>query len=70
VNGGSVIDWVGQFGALGERMVVLVAYLDFIVFIFSDFGSFEIIGSLCWCEALWVMVDVLSDFGGRQMVAT
>ncbi len=70
MNGGLVVDWSGQIGALGERTMVLVALLDFIVSIFIDFCSFENIGSWCWCHTLWVMVNVSSDFGGRLMAAT
>ena len=70
VIGGLVVDWIGQIGALGEVMVVFLAYLDIIVFIFIGFCSFENIGSLYLCGAMWVMVTVLSNFEGRLIAAT
>jgi len=64
VIGGLVVDWVGQMEALGKVTVVFVSYLDFIIFIFLGFCSFEIIGNLYFCGAGWVMVDVSSNFEG------
>jgi len=70
VIGRLVIDWVGQMEALGEVMVVFVSYLNFIIFIFLGFCSFEIIGSWYFCGTGWVMLDVSSNFKGGQMTAT
>jgi len=70
VIGGLVIDWIGQLEVLGEVMVVVVSYLDFIIFIFLGICSFEIIGNLGWGGAGWVMVDVSSNFKGGRIAAT
>jgi len=70
VIGGSVVDWIGRLVALGEVVVVVVSYLDFIIFIFLGICSFEIIGNLDWGGAGWVMVDVSSNFEGGRIAAT
>jgi len=70
VIGGLVIDWIGQLEVLGEVMVVVVSYLDFIIFIFLGICSFEIIGNLGWGGEGWVMVDVSSNFEGGRIAAT